>query len=185
MPQSDLPLAELRRYSPDPRGPVRPGPVLGRRRWRRPASTISPPRSQPIDNGLSGRLDARRHVTRASAGHRSGAGCTCRPIGRVLSPRWSSTSAMAADAACRTSGSCGRPPAMPICVMDTRGQGSTWAVGDTPDPDSDWRPVPPGLHDPGHPGSSDLLLPPRLHRCGPGGRGGPGAPAGRSGAGSR
>ena len=57
-------------------------------------------------------------------------------------------------------------------VMDTRGQGSAWGVGDTPDPDATGTPAYPGLHDPGHPRPGDLLLPTGLHRRGPGGRGG-------------
>ena len=52
-------------------------------------------------------------------------------------------------------------------IMDTRGQGSAWSVGDTPDPGATRSAVPPGVHDPGHPGSGDLLLPARLHRCRP------------------
>ena len=46
--------------------------------------------------------------------------------------------------------------------MDTRGQGSAWSVGDTPDPDGAARPGASRLHDPRHPRPARLLLPARL-----------------------
>ena len=44
---------------------------------------------------------------------------------------------MAAVAACRWTGCCVRSAGYAHFVMDTRGQGSAWSKGDTPDPESD------------------------------------------------
>ena len=44
-----------------------------------------------------------------------------------------------------TSGSCTRPAGYAHLVMDTRGQGSGWSVGDTPDPGRGGRPAHPGF----------------------------------------
>ncbi len=50
--------------------------------------------------------------------------------------------------------------------MDTRGQGSVWSVGDTADPVGAGCLLP-RLHDARCAGQGRLLLPPRVHRCGP------------------
>ena len=51
-------------------------------------------------------------------------------------------------------------------VMDSRGQGSAWLHGDTPDPGQGGRePSLPWFHDSGHPLAADLLLPPPDYGC--------------------
>ncbi len=67
-------------------------------------------------------------------------------------------------------------------VMDTRGQGSSWRSGDTPDlGGQETTGQLPGLHDPRHPRSGDLLLPPPHDRRGAGRRGRARSSADRSG----
>ena len=65
-------------------------------------------------------------------------------------------------------------------VMDTRGQGSAWRAGDTPDNDAEGNQsaAVPRLYDARHPRRQDLLLSPGVHRCGARRRGGP-QPCGR------
>ena len=53
-------------------------------------------------------------------------------------------------------------------VMDTRGQGSGWSVGETPDPDAGL-PAEAGFMTRGIGSAETLLLPPRVRRRGAGG----------------
>ncbi len=68
-------------------------------------------------------------------------------------------------------------------VMDTRGQGSEWARRRHAGPRRDGPAGPSRVHDPGDPRSGHVLLPARLHRRRPGGRGGPQPPRRRPGPG--
>ena len=61
-------------------------------------------------------------------------------------------------------------------TVDTRGQGSSWSVGDTPDPVGAG-PAHPGFLTARHPRPSGVLLPPGLHRRRPGGGNGAPSPA--------
>ena len=103
-PSSTCRSTELRRVPARPRRAGGPGRVLGddpgRDARARLAATFA-----PVDSGLRADRDVRRRRSPASAANRSRAGCTCRRPATGRCRRSSSTSATAAAAACRTSGS--------------------------------------------------------------------------------
>lgn len=143
MPQSDLPLDELRRYSP----PIAvPADLAGF--W---ADTLAETRShdlaatfEPIDNGL--RVIATLDVRYAGFG-----GSPIRGWLHLPADRPGPFPAVIEYVG--YGGGRGLPHERVLWaaagfahfVMDTRGQGSTWAVGDTPDPGAAGAPFHPGF----------------------------------------
>jgi cephalosporin-C deacetylase len=143
VPQSDLPLAELRSYSP----PLAVPPDLDRF-W---SSTLAETRAhdlsatfEPVDNGLA--VISTFDVTYAGFGGSPVRAWLHLPAGR--------TGPLAAIVEyLGYGGGRGLPHERLMwaaagyahLVMDTRGQGSTWAVGDTPDPDASGAPSHPGF----------------------------------------
>jgi len=143
VPQSDLPLDELRRYSPSLALPSDLD-----RFW---ANTLAEARGhdlaatfEPIDNGL--RVISTRDVTFAGF-----SGSTIRAWLHLPADRRGPFPAVVEYVG--YGGGRGLPHERVLWaaagyahfVMDTRGQGSTWAVGDTPDPGAAGAPFHPGF----------------------------------------
>ena len=143
MPQSDLPLAELRRY--DPALEVPPdldafwAETLGDARSHDLAATF-----EPIDNGLA--VVTTCDVTFAGFGGSPVRAWLHLPVGRegplpavVEYVGYGGGRGLAHERFLWAAAGYAH------FVMDTRGQGSTWAVGDTPDPDAAGAPFHPGF----------------------------------------
>lgn len=143
MPQSDLPLAELRSYAPELAVP----PDLDRF-W---STTLAETRAhdlgatfEPVDNGLA--VISTFDVTYAGFG-----GSPVRAWLHLPADRSGPLPAVVEYVG--YGGGRGLPHERVMWaaagyahfVMDIRGQGSTWAVGDTPDPDAAGAPFHPGF----------------------------------------
>ncbi len=143
MPQSDLPLPELRRYAPAIAAPADLEPfweaTLAEARRHDLAATF-----EPIDNDLS--VITTLDVTYAGFG-----GSPIRAWLHLPAGRRGPFPAVVEYVG--YGGGRGLPHERVMwatagyahLVMDTRGQGSTWAVGDTPDPDAAGAPFHPGF----------------------------------------
>ncbi len=143
MPQSDLPLPELRRYAPAIAAPADLEPfweaTLAEARRHDLAATF-----EPIDNDLS--VITTLDVTYAGFGASPIRAWLHLPAGRP-------GPFPAVVEYVGYGGGRGLPHERVMwatagyahLVMDTRGQGSTWAVGDTPDPDAAGAPFHPGF----------------------------------------
>ena len=123
---------------------VGPGRVLvgdaGRGSEPRPGCDVRAGR-QRIDR----HRDTRRDASPASVVPRSGAGSICRSIDPPSCPRWSSTSATAAVAGSPHQRILWATAGYAHFVMDSRGQGSSWAVGVTAGPRGDRAPGTAGI----------------------------------------
>ena len=143
MPQSDLPLAELRSYAPDLAVPTDLdrfwSTTLAEARTHDLAATF-----EPVDNGLA--VISTFDVTYAGFGGSPVRAWLHLPAGRA-GPLPAVVEYLGYG------GGRGLPHERVMwaaagyahLVMDTRGQGSTWAVGDTPDPDAVGAPFHPGF----------------------------------------
>ena len=142
MAQFDMPLEEMRAYRPD----LAP-PADLERFW---SATLAEARAHDlaatftaVDTGLTA-IDTYDVTFAGFGGSPVRAGSTCRRSAATACPPSSSTSGTAAAAGWPTSGILWAAAGYAHLVMDTRGQGSTWAVGDTPDPDATGAPPIPG-----------------------------------------
>ena len=183
MPQYDLPLDEMRRYTPDLPEPDDLEPFWDRTLAEARAPRPRRDRSTPVDTGLTLHRDVRRRVRRASAAHRSRAGSTCRP-GRRAAARGRRVHRLRRRA--RPAARAGAVGGRGLCLLrDGHARPGLDVVRRRRRPTR----TPTGA--PSHPGfmtrgildARRLLLPAGLHRCRARGRGGPAPPADRPGPG--
>ena len=128
----DLPLDQLRAFRP-PRSEPDDFDAFWADTLAGSRAAAAPPRFDRVDDAAPDRHASTTSRSAASPASRSRAGSSPRPGPPDRCRRSSSTSATAAAGRCRSSGSSGRPPGYAHFVMDTRGQGSTWSPGATPD----------------------------------------------------
>jgi len=143
MPQSDMPLDELRRYRP---AQAEPGDLDAF--W---ATTLAETRASPLDATFD-RVDSGLTVVETSdVSFRGFGGSAVR--GWLHLPAGHHAPLPAVVEYIGYGGGRGLPHERVLwalagyahLVMDTRGQGSTWSVGDTADPETDGAPAHPGF----------------------------------------
>ena len=168
MPQYDLPLTELRAYAPD-----LPAPADLDRFW---STTLAEARGHdlaatfaPVDSGLA--VIETLDVTFAGFGGDPIRGWLHLPAGRdrplaavVEYVGYGGGRGLAHERVLWAAAGYAH------FVMDTRGQGSSWGVGATPDRGATGDPAHPGFMTQGILDPATLLLSAAHHRCGAGGR---------------